>query len=209
MRRQRLSRSHLRLLIAPLTFLVFSASLTWTQEGPSTSKTPTQLSNLAAQFMAVPEAKRGFHPAYENFSLTFALTAGQAPSQGRFRLPDIGYHPSLNRNNALPEPWQLAKTNGLQTKANHLIGNTPTEWLIDAITRDKAHYRGPGGDLQYYGHRIPWAGRIILSIGEKAKYHPRITRVLELIEPGLSGENPSPSGGSAGNIHVVGRGPFR
>jgi len=47
------------------------------------------------------------------------------------------------------------------------------------------HYRAPdpGGDVQYYGHRIPCAGRIILNIGEQAKFHPRVFRMLELIEP--------------------------
>ncbi len=51
MRCQRLSRLHL-LLIAPLTLLVFSARLTWTQERPLASRTPTQLSKsyCARQF---------------------------------------------------------------------------------------------------------------------------------------------------------------
>ena len=170
MRRQRLSRLHL-LLIVPLTLLVFSARLTWTQERPSASETPIQLSSLAAQFVAVPEAEIRFHPAYENLSLPFAPNQGQTPSLVRFSSLDIGYHLSPTKNNALPELWQLAKIDELQVKANHFIGNAPTEWLTDVIPHNTVHYRtpDPGGDVAYYGHRIPWAGRIILSIGKQAK----------------------------------------
>jgi len=208
MRRQRLSRLHL-LLMVPLTLLVFSARLTWTQE-PSASKTPTQLSSLAAQFVAVPEAKIRFRPGYENLSLPFAPNQGQTPSQVRFRSLDIGNDLSLTKNNALPELWQLAKIDEPQVKADHVLSNVPTEWLTHVIPNNTVHYRtlDPGA-VQYYGHRIPGAGRIILSIGKQAKFHPRVTRVLELIEPGLGLENRRPPGGSAGNIQVIGRGPFR
>ena len=179
------------LLTMPLTLLVFPARLTWTQERPSASKPPTQLSSLATQFAAVPEAKIRFHPAYENLSLPFAANHGQAPSQARFSSGDSGYHFSATKNNTLPELWQLAKIDEPQVKANHFIGNVPTEWLTHVVPHNTVHYRmfDPGGDLQYYGHRIPWAGRVILSIGKQAKFHPRATRVLELIEPGLRLEN--------------------
>jgi len=193
MPRQRLSRLHL-LPIVPLTLLVFSARLTWTQERPYASRTPTQLSSLAAQFVAVPEAKIRFHPAYENLSPPFASNQGQTPSLVRFRSLDIGNHLPLTSNNALPELWQLAKIDEPQVKANHFIGNVPTEWLTHVVPHNTVHYRtlDPGGDVQYYGHRIPGAGRIILSIGKQAKFHPRATRVLELIEPGLRFENRRP-----------------
>ena len=206
MRCQKLSRLHL-LLIVPLTLLVLSARLTWTQERPSANETPTQLSSLAAQFVAVPEAKIRFHPAYEKLSLPFAPHQGQNPSQMRFPAFAIGYHLPSTKNNASPEWWRLAKTAELQARANHFIGNTPTEWL----THNVVHFRtpDPGGDVAYYGHRIPLAGRIILSVGKQAKFHPRVTRVLEVVKPGLGGGKPSPPSGSAGNTQVVGRGPFR
>jgi hypothetical protein len=206
MRRHRLCRLHL-LLIMPLTLLVVSARLTWTQARPSANETPTQLSNLAAQFVAIPESKISFQPAYENLSLPFAPTQGQSPSQVRFRALDIGYHLSLIKNNALPELSQLAKIDEPQVRANHFIGNAPAEWLTDVNPRNTVHYRALdlGGDLEYYGQHIPWAGRIILSIGEKAKVHPRVFRVFELIGPGLTFENRVPRE-SVGNIHVSGRG---
>ena len=209
MRRQRLSRLHL-LLIVPLTLLVFSALLTWTQESPFASKTPTQLSSLAAQSAAVPEVRIRFHPDHEHLSLPFSPNQGQTPSLVRFRSLDIGYHLSLTKNNALPELWQLAKIDGPQAKTNHFIGNAPTEWFTDVVTDNTLHYRTPGrgGDLQYYGRHIPWAGRVVLSIGEQAKFHPRLARVIELIKPGLRLDNRLPRR-SAGNIQIIGRGQLR
>jgi len=181
MRCQRLSRLHL-LLIMPLTLLVVSPRLTWTQERPSANETPTTLSNLAAQFVAVPEGKIRFHPAYENLSPPFAPNQVQTTSLGRFRSVGLGHELSLTKNNALPELWQLAKIEP-QVKANRFIGNIPTEWLTNVIP-NTAHYRtpDPSGYVQYYGRRIPWAGRIILSLGEQARIHPRATRVLWLID---------------------------
>ena len=208
MRRQRLPRLHL-LLIVPLTLPVFSARLLWTQERPSASETPTQSSSLAAQFVAVPEAEIRFHAAYENLSLPFAANHGQSPSLVRFSSGDIGYHPSPTTNNALPELWKLKKIDEPQVKANHFLGKAPAEWRV--VPHNRVHDRtpDPGSDVAYYGHRIPWAGRIIFGIGKQAKFHPRVTRVLEVIKPGLGVDKPSPPGGSAGNTHVVGRGPFR
>lgn len=209
MRRRRLSRWHV-LLIVPLTLLVVSPRLTWTQERPSANETPTQLSNLAAQFVAIPEGEVRFHPAYENLSPPFAPTQAPTPSLGRFRSVGLGEDLSLTKNNAAPEVWQPAKIER-QAKASHFIGNIPTEWLTSVIPRNTAHYRtpDPGGDVAYYGHRIPWAGRIILNIGKQAEFHPRVTHVLEVIKPGLGVGKPSPPGGSAANTQVVGRGPFR
>src|SRR5271157_1189542 len=157
MGRQRLPRLHLLLIVA-LALLVFSASLTWTQEKSSARKSQTQLPDLAAQFAAAPETNIRFHPASGNLALTFAPNPGEAPSQVKFRSDNIGYHLSLTQNNALPNLWQIAKRDEMQAKANHFIGNTPNEWFTDLITHNKVNFRtpDPGGDVAYYGHRIPW-----------------------------------------------------
>ncbi len=206
MRCQRLSRLYL-LLILPLTFLVLSARLTWTQESPSASETPTQLSSLAAQFVAIPGPGIRFHPAYESLAPPFPPTYGPTPSQVKFSSLGTGYHLPPIKNNALPGLWQLAKTDELQAKANHFIDNTPIGWLTEVSTHDKVYFRtpDPARDLAYYGHQIPWAGRILLGIGEQAKFHPRVTHVLQLIGPGLTFENRVPRG-SVSNNHAIGRG---
>jgi hypothetical protein len=210
MARQRPSRL-LLLPIVPLTLLVFSARSAWTQEIPSASNTPTQLSSLAGQFVAVPEAKIRFHPLYEDLSLNVAPDRGQTPSFVRFRTLDIGYHLPFTKNNALPKLWQLARTDELQAGANHFIRNTPIEWLSGVNNNNNVHFPrpDPGGDVRYYSHRVPWAGQVILGIGKQAKFHPRVTRVLGVIKPGLGVEKPSPTDGSAGSTSVVGRGPHR
>lgn len=97
------------------------------------------------------------------------------------------------QNGATPKLWQLPKADEQQAQASHVMGNTPTEWLTGAITRDKVQNRppSPGGDVAYYGNRIPLAGRIILGAGRIAQSHPRIIRVLESLDPGFG----SSSGG--------------
>src|SRR5271167_2852903 len=117
MHRQRLYRLR-RSLLVPLTLLVVSPRLTWTQERPSANETPTTLSNLAAQFVAVPEGEIRFHPAYENLSPPFASNQVQTPSRGRFNSVDLGHDLSLTKNNGLPELWQLARIEP-QAKTNH------------------------------------------------------------------------------------------
>ena len=41
------------------------------------------------------------------------------------------------------------------------------------------------GNLEHYGHRIPWAGSLILRIVQQAKAHPHLTRVLTVLKPQL------------------------
>ena len=190
MPRQRPSRSHL-LLIVPLTLLILSEHRIWTQETLSI-KAPIQSASLAARFAALPEARVHFHPVWENLSLPFAPNQGETLPLVRFPPLDIGYHPSLPKTNRLPELWQPAKEREQQAKANPFIGNTPTEWL----TPIALHYMGccppdRNDAVQYYGHRIPWAGRVILGVGKQARFHPRVARVVELIRPGLSFDKPS------------------
>jgi len=37
--------------------------------------------------------------------------------------------------------------------------------------------------LESYGHHIPWAGSVILRIGQQVKAHPHITRALQVVQP--------------------------
>lgn len=187
MHSRRLSRLHILFIIVPPTLLLISAHLASTQSKPSATNTPTQLSEFAAQSVAAPEASLRFHPAYENLSLPFAPNQEQVPSQVSFRSLDIRSSLSLAKVNALPNLWQLAKTDEQQARTSRFMGNTPAEWLTHVIPSDTGSYHAPDRNeaLQYYGHRIPWAGQIILGVGKQAQFHPRVTRVFELIRPGL------------------------
>jgi hypothetical protein len=191
MHHRRLSRMQLGLIVS-LTPLMLSGRSAWTQEAPPANKTPNQVSILAAPFAEGPEAGLRIRPVYENLSPPLAPNKEQTPPSLRFRSFDPGYHSSFVKNNALPDLWQLAKIEEPQVKANYFIGNAPTEWLTNDIPHHTLHYRAPDpeDDLQYYGHHIPWAGRIILGMSSQAKFHPRVVRVLELVGPGLSLEKP-------------------
>jgi hypothetical protein len=185
MRPERLSPVHL-LLIVSFSSVMFSARLTWAQEMSPASKASTQVSILAPHSVAVPEAGIRFNPAYEEFSLPFA--PHQELSLLRSRSFDAANIIPLSKNDTSNGPWQPTKMDEPQVKADQSIGNVPTEWLTYPIPHNTVPYRAPDGSdaLQYYGHRIPWAGRIMLGVGRQAEFHPRVLRVFELIRPGLS-----------------------
>lgn len=190
MGRQRLSPVHVLLLTVSLIFLMFSARLAWTQEWACASKAPTQVSLLAPQFVEGPEAEIRFHPVCEDL-VPFAPNQGQIPSLVRFRPLDLGYHLSLTQNSTQPDLGQTA-TGETQVKANYFIGNAPTGWLTNEIPHNVVSHRAldSGDELQHYGHYIPWAGRIIVSMSKQARFHPRVFRLLEFIGPGISLEKP-------------------
>jgi hypothetical protein len=141
---------------------------------------------LLLQSAAVSGAGIRFNPAHGKVSLP--LAPNQGSSLLRSRPFDLGYLFALTKNGTSNRPWQLTNMDGPQVKAYHLIGNAPDEWLISPIPQDAAHYRllDEGDALQYYGRRIPWAGRIMLEVGRQAAFHPRVIRAFELIRPGLS-----------------------
>jgi len=192
MGRQRLSQVHVLLIVSVTTPLMLSARLALTQEVPSASKTPTRVSVLAAPFAEGPEAGIRFRPVYETLPPPFAPNLGQTPSPLELHTLHLAYPFSLTRNNALPDLWQLAKIDEPQVKANYFVGNAPTVWLTNDVAHNMVHYGTPdlGDTLQYYGHRIPWAGQIILGISKQAKIHPRAFSLLEVIDPGLSLDKP-------------------
>ncbi len=185
MRPERLSPVHL-LLIVSLSTVMLSARLTWAQETPSASKTPIQFASLAPQSVAASEPGIRLNLAFEKLSLPFAPHQGSALL--RFRPFDVGHLTPLIKNYTSNGPWQLTKMDEPQAKANRLMGNAPTAWLISPVPQTTVHYRAPdaGNALQYYGNRVPWAGRILLGVGRQAEFHPRAFRLFELVRPGLS-----------------------
>ncbi len=185
MRPERLSPVHL-LFIVSLSTVMFSARLTWAQEMSPASNTPAHVLVLAPPSVSVPEAGIRFNPAYEQLLLPFG--SNQASSLFRFRPFDLGCLFAPAKNGLSTGLWQFTKMDEPRVTAYRLMGNAPTEWLTSHILQTPAHYRErDGGEaLQYYSHRIPWAGRMMLGAGRQAAFHPRALRVFELIKPGLS-----------------------
>jgi hypothetical protein len=179
-------------LIVSLT-LVFLGRLISGQEAPFASKAPIQFAGLATRPVAVPEAGIRFNPAYEKLALP------SAPNQGtplpRLRPFDADHLSALTENDSSKRPWQLTNLHASQVTPRQVSGSAPAQWFTYPTPPSTAHYSAPdGGDaLQYYGNRIPWAGAIILGIGEQARFHPRVARVVQLIRPALSmGKRPYP-----------------
>jgi hypothetical protein len=185
MRPERLSLVHL-LLIVSLSTVMLSAHLARAQEMSPASEASTQASIFAPHSVAIPEAGLRFNPAYEELSLPFA--PHQELSSLRFRSFEGANIIPLGKNDTSNGPWRFTKIDEPLGKANQFIGNVPTEWLTYPIPHNTVPYRAPGGGdvLQYYGHRIPWAGRIMLGVGRQAEFHPRVLRLFELVSPALS-----------------------
>jgi hypothetical protein len=179
-------------IIVPLSLLLFSARPIWPQETPSASKTPIRFASPAAQCTAAPKAGIRFNSPYEELPVLFAPNRGSLLV--RFRSFDVADIIPLSKNYTPKQPWQFTKMDKPQIKANQFVAHAPTEWLTYPNPQNTVHYRAPdwGDALQYYGRRIPWAGRIMLEVGKQAESHPRVFRIFELIDPGLSlGKPPS------------------
>ena len=99
------------------------------------------------------------------------------PTPGYYRLP-------INTNAAL---YPATRTAELTGKEKYLIGSAPSKWLTFAPTYGKVPHETTYRveNLEHYGHRIPWACSIILRIGQQAKAHPHVTRVLTVLKPRL------------------------
>jgi hypothetical protein len=101
----------------------------------------------------------------------------------RFFSDKTGYDRlSINTNAVLNQDTGTAEFRGKNT---YFIGSAPTKWMTFAPTFGHVHQETTQGanDLEYYGHHTPWAGSVILRIGQQARAHPHITSVLRTIHP--------------------------
>jgi hypothetical protein len=122
----------------------------------------------------VSEAQTRLHLTYNRLPLTFKQDQGQTESCYD-RLP-------INTNAVLGQDARTAKFWG---KDRYFIGSTPIKWMTFAPTYGHVHHETIHGanDLEYYGRHIPWAGSVVLRIGQQAKAHPHITTVLKTVKP--------------------------
>jgi hypothetical protein len=178
MRGKVLSLSHLSSIL-----LVLSTHILWAQRTSTLEESAVQLPDAPSRVATVSEPQTHLHLTYQRLPLSFKQNQGQTESWMRFFPDHTGYDRlSINTNAVL---YQDAETAEFCGKNKSFIDSAPTEGMTFAPTfghvyRDTIH---GAHDLEYYGHRIPWASSVILRIGQQAKAHPHITSVLKAVHP--------------------------
>jgi hypothetical protein len=54
---------------------------------------------------------------------------------------------------------------------------------VATVSEAQTSFHLTSNDLEYYGHYMPWAGSVILRIGQQARAHPHIASVLKTVHP--------------------------
>jgi hypothetical protein len=177
-----LSFSHPSLILLS-GVLVFSTHFSWAQGMLPLEKVPIHLLDTPAPFARVSEAQTRL--TYGRSPLTFETNQGQTDSRMRFFPHYPGYYRLPTNTNAALDP--ATRTAELWGKGKYVIGTAPCKWCTFAPTYGEVpkETTWPVGNLEHYGQRIPWAGSIILRIGQQAKAHPLVTRVLKVLKPRL------------------------
>jgi hypothetical protein len=176
-----LSLSHLSSILL-VSVLVLSTHILWAQRTSTLEESAVQLPDAPSRVATVSEAQTHLHLTYKG--LPFSFRQNQGPTELWMRsFPDhTGYDGlSINTNTALNQDRGTAEFWG---KNKYFIGGAPTKWMTFAPTFGHVHHETiHGANLEYYGHHIPWAGSVMLRIGQQAKAHPHITSVLKTVHP--------------------------
>jgi hypothetical protein len=180
--REVLSLSHFsRILLVSL--LVLSAHVLRAQRTSTLEESAVQLPDAPSWVAKVSEAQTHLHLTYKGLPLSFRQNQSQTESWMRFFPDRTGYDRlSINTNAVLNQGTGTAEFWG---KNKYFIGDAPTKWATFAPTFGQVRYETIRGanNFEYYGHHIPWAGSIILRIGQQAKAHPHITKALKTLHP--------------------------
>jgi hypothetical protein len=174
-----LSRLSSSLLVS---LLVLSTHVLCAQRTPTLEESTVQLPDAPSRIATVSEAQTHFHLTYIGLLSRFTQTQGRAESWMRFFPDHTGYDRlSINTSAALKDDTGTAAFWG---KNKYFIRNAPPLWMF-APTFGHVHHETTHGvdELEYYGRHIPWAGSVILRIGQQAKAHPHITTVLKSLHP--------------------------
>lgn len=165
--------------------LVLSTHLSWTQRTSPLEKIPIQLPDTPAPFARVSEAQTRLPLTYRRLPLTFEQNQRQIESRMRFfpHYPD-DYRLPIDTDAPL---YPATRTAELWGKGKYLVGRVPSKSLTFALTYGNVPHETTYGveNLVQFGHRIPWAGSIILRIAQQAKSHPHVTRLLTVLKPRL------------------------
>jgi hypothetical protein len=177
-----LSRLHLSSILL-VSLLVLSTHVLWAQRTLTLEESAVQLPDAPSRVATVSQAQTSFDLTYKRLPLSISQNQGQTESWMRFFSDQRGYDRLSINTNAVPnqdrgpaEFW--GKNKGLMDSAS-------TNWMTFAppfghVHRETIH--GPN-DLEYYGHHLPWAGSVMLRIGQQARAHPHITSVLKTVHP--------------------------
>jgi hypothetical protein len=163
--------------------LALFTHILWAQASLPLEKVPIQFVDTHAPFARVSEAQTRF--IYRRSPLTFEQNQGQTDSGMRFFPHYPGYYRlPVNTDASL---YTATSTAELWGKGTYLIGSAPSKWRTFAPTYGEVPQETTErvGNLEHYGLRIPWAGSIILRIGQQAKAHPHVTRLLRVLKPRL------------------------
>ena len=163
--------------------VLLSTHLLWAQSTSTPEESAVQLPDAPSRVATVSEAQTPLLLTYRGSPLSFAQNQGQAESRISFFLHYPGdYRLPISPNAA---PYPATRTAELWGKEKYLIGSAPSNWLTFAPTFGKTPHETTCcvGNLEHYVHRIPGAGSVILRIGQQAKAHPHVTRVLTVFKP--------------------------
>jgi hypothetical protein len=176
------SLSHLSSILL-ISLLLLSTHVLWAQGTSTLGDSVAQLPDAPSRVATVSEAQTHLHLTYRGLPVIFSQDRGQTESWIRFFPGHTGYDRlSINTSTMLNQDSGAAE---FWAKNKYFIGSTPTKWMTFAPTFGHVHHETIHGanDLEYYGHHIPWAGSVILRIGQQAKAHPHITTVLKSVHP--------------------------
>jgi len=175
-----LSLSHLPSILL-VSLLVLSTHVLWAQRTSTLEESTVRLPDAPSRVATESEAQTHFL-TYKRLPLSLKQNQGQTESWMRFFPDHTGYDLSINTKAVLNQDTGTAQ---FWAKNKYFIGSAPTKWSTFAPTFGLVHHEAIHGvdELEYYGHHIPWAGSVILRIGQQAKAHPHITTVLKSVHP--------------------------
>lgn len=167
--------------------LLLSTPFLWAQRTLPLEKIPIHFLETPASFARVSEVQTPLHLTDRKLPLTFERNQGQTDWRMKF-LPHYPGDYRLPTTAALYPATRTAERGAkLWDKDKYLMGNAPSKWRTFSFALTSGNIPRETmccvGDLENYGHRIPWAGSIILRILQQAQAHPHITRVLTVLKP--------------------------
>jgi hypothetical protein len=182
MRGLALSGLHLSSILL-VSLLVLSTHVLWAQRTSTLEESAVQLPDAPSRVATVSEAQTSFDLSYKGLPLSLRQNQGQTESGMRFFSDQRGYNRLSINTNAVPN--QDRRTAEFWGKNKGFMGSAPTNGMTFASPFGHLHHETIHGatDLEYYGHHLPWAGSVILRIGQQARAHPHLTSVLKTVHP--------------------------